>query len=563
MVKQALGENYKEGMYIVALQPMTDIHLDTSIPAGIEPISNPKYSYILLTIGLLILLVACINFITLSIGRSATRALEVGVRKVLGAERQQLIRQFWGEAILVTLISVIVGILLATLLVNPFNQVINRNLSIQFDGLFFSICAGIIILIGLIAGIYPALVLSAFRPIEVLKGKLKVSGNKSLLRRGLITGQFIASIVMIIATIVIGRQLNYFQEKDLGYQRDQVVIIPTNKPRQQGMPIAELFRTELLKQPQVSGASVSLMSFAQTPWINVGYTDDKNVYRDFQANAIDEDFITTMQIPVVQGRNFSRDNPADATSSMIVNEAMVKMFGWKEPIGQKLPGRIEQQIVGVVKDFHFESLHTKIRPLAMVIKPDTFFRRIENISFGAPLRPRITVRLRPGSISANLNMMEQVWKKVAPDQEFEYQFLDESIAMQYTEEQRTSTLVKTASFLSIFIACMGLFGLATLTVARRTREIGIRKVLGAKTSTIIALLSSEFIKLIIIAAVIAFPLGWWATNKWLQDFAYRINVDWWVFLLAACIALFIALLTVSIQAVKAARMNPVRSLRTE
>ena len=563
MVKKNLGEAYKEGGYIVNLQPIKKIHLDTSLPAGIEPISNPKYSYVLLTIGILILLVACVNFITLSVGRSATRALEVGVRKVLGAERQQLIRQFWGEAILLTIISVILGIILAVLLVNPFNHLINRQLELQFDVGFIGYCILIIALIGLIAGIYPAIILSGFRPVEILKGKLKLGNNTGLFRKGLITGQFVTSIAMIICTIVIGDQLDYLQNKDLGYQKEQVVIIPTNKPRLRGMELAERYRNELLKQPQVAGASVSLMSFSETPWVNVGYSDDKNIYRSFQFNAVDPYFLKTMGIQLKEGRDFSADNPADYTSSMIVNEALVKMFEWKNGVGQKLPGSIEQQIVGVVKDFNYQSLHTPVQPLAMIIKPDSFFRRINDINFAAPLQPRISVRLKAGNLSANLNTLRQVWKTVAPDQEFEYRFLDESIAAQYTTEQRTGTIVKLASALSIFIACMGLFGLATLTVVRRTREIGIRKVLGASVSSVVKLLSKEFLILVLLAALVAFPLGWWAMNKWLEDFAYRVNIEWWVFVAAAIGALIIALLTVSYHAIKAALANPVKSLRTE
>ena len=563
MVKRNLGEDYKEGGYTVSLQPIAKIHLDTSIPAGIEPISNPKYSYILLTIGILILLVACVNFITLSVGRSATRAMEVGVRKVLGAERQQLIRQFWGEAILLTVVSVIIGIGLTVLLVNPFNQVINRQLSLQFDLAFIGYCLLIIILIGLIAGIYPAIILSGFRPVEILKGKLKLGNKTGLLRKSLIAGQFITSIGMIICTIVISEQLSYLRNKDLGYQKEQVVVIPTNKPRAKGMEMAELYRNELLKQPQVMGVTVSLMSFSETPWINVGYNDDKNIYRSFQFNAVDPYFLKTMGIKMAQGRDFSADKPTDYTSSMIVNEAMLKLFGWKDAVGKKLPGRIEQQIIGVVKDFNYESLHTPVQPLVMVIKPDSFFRRINDISFNAPAQPRISVRLKAGNLVANLNTLKQVWKNVAPDQEFEYRFLDETVAAQYRQEQRTATIVKIASALSIFIACMGLFGLATLTVVRRTREIGIRKVLGASVSSVVGLLSKEFLVLVIIAALIAFPLGWWAMNKWLEDFAYRIHIEWWVFPVAGVAALVIALLTVSFQAIKAAIANPVKSLRTE
>ena len=563
MVKQNLGENYKEGGYIVSLQPITKIHLDVSLPAGIEATSNPKYSYILLTIGILILLVACVNFITLSVGRSATRALEVGVRKVLGAERQQLIRQFWGEAILLTIISVVAGIALSVSLVKPFNQIIDRHLELRFDLSFIGYCLVIILLIGLIAGIYPAIILSGFKPIEILKGKLKLGNKTGFFRKGLITGQFVTSIAMIICTIVIGGQLDYLRNKDLGYKKEQVVIVPTNKPRAQGLELAQLYRNELMKQPQVAAASVSLMSFSETPWIGVGYSDDKNVYRSFQFNAVDPYFLKTMGVQVKEGRDFSADNAADQTSSMIVNESLVKMFEWKNGVGQKLPGRIEQQIIGVVKDFNYQTLHTPVQPLAMVIKPDSFFRRINDINFTAPLQPRISVRLKAGNLSANINTLRQVWKTLAPDQEFEYRFLDESIAAQYKAEHRTGTIVRLASGLSIFIACMGLFGLATLTVVRRTREIGIRKVLGASVSSVVQLLSKEFLILVFIAALIAFPLGWWAMNKWLEDFAYRIKIEWWVFAAATVAALVIALLTVSFQAIRAALANPVKSLRTE
>jgi putative ABC transport system permease protein len=399
--------------------------------------------------------------------------------------------------------------------------------------------------------------------VEILKGKLKLGNKTGLLRKSLITGQFITSIAMIICTIVIGGQLDYLRNKDLGYQKEQVVIVPTNKPRLKGLELAELYRNELLKQPQVAGASVSLMSFSETPWVNVGYSDDKNVYRSFQFNAIDPYFLKTMGIQLAEGRDFSADNPADYTSSMIVNEALVKQFGWKSGVDQKLPGRIEQQIIGVVKDFNYQSLHTPVQPLAMVIKPDTFFRRINDINFSSPLQPRISVRLRPGNLVASLSTLKQVWKNVAPDQEFEYRFLDESVAAQYRQEQRTATIVRIASALSIFIASMGLFGLATLTVVRRTREIGIRKVLGASVGSVVRLLSKEFLTLVIIAALIAFPLGWWAMNKWLEDFAFRIHIGWWVFPVAGIAALLIALLTVSFQAIKAALANPVKSLRTE
>jgi putative ABC transport system permease protein len=563
MMKQQLGDQYKENEFVVHLQPLTAIHLDTVLPPGNEPTSNPKYSYILGTIGILILLVACINFITLSIGRSTTRAMEVGVRKVLGAERQQLIRQFWGEAFILTLISVLIGLALSSLLIKPFNHLISRQLSLQFDLAFLLFCLLMIMLIAMIAGVYPAIVLSGFRPVEVLKGKLNLNTSKSWLRQGLIVGQFIASITMIICTIAIGDQMKYLRNKNLGYQKDQVVVVPTNMSRKDGIPVAEIYRGELLKHPEVAEASISLFSFAETPWVELGFTDDKKIYKGFQYNAIDANFIDMMDIEMLEGRNFSEENQVDKNTSAIVNEAFVKEFGLSNPVGKKLPGKFEQYIVGVVKDFHFESLHTKIRPLLLTMKPDSVFRRTENIGISHPPQPRISIRLKAGNLAENIAVLRQTWKEIVPNQDFEYHFLDESIASQYLQEQRTNTIVKLASALSIFIACMGLFGLATLTVVRRTKEIGIRKVLGATVTNIFSLLSKDFVKLVMIASFIAIPIAWWAMNSWLEDFAYRITINWRIYLVATVLVLTIALLTVSFQAIKAALSNPVKSLKTE
>ena len=564
LMKQQLGEDYKEGGFLIHLQPITDIHLNATVPEGIEPISNPKYSYILASIGVLILLVACINFITLSIGRSTTRAMEVGIRKTMGAVRQQLIRQFWGEAFLVTFISVVIGLGLAAVLLKPFNQLVIRELTLDFDWTFIAFVILMVSVIALIAGVYPAFVLSKFNPVEVLKGKLKMRSNTGWLRQSLIVGQFVASIGMIICTLVISQQMNYLKTKDLGYNRDQVVIVESNKGRAEGLPLANLYRTELMKQPQVSGVSVGIYTMAETPWVNLGFTDDKRVYQEFQYNMIDDHFLSTMKIRLLRGRDFSANIPADSSMSAIVNEAFVKKFNLGDAIGKKLPGRFDQHIIGVVQDFNYESLHTPVEPLMMTLKADSVFRRTENINFNAPFQVRITVRLKgDGDLQANLASLKSAWTKVAPNQDFEYTFLDDKLAAQYMKEQRTSSVVKLASAFSIFIACMGLFGLATLTVVRRTKEIGIRKVLGASVPSIVNLLSKDFVKLVIIASVIAFPLGWWAMNNWLKDFAYRVDIGWWIYILAGLAALIIALLTVSFQAVRAAISNPVKSLRTE
>ncbi|HEX5654649.1 MAG TPA: ABC transporter permease, partial [Chitinophagaceae bacterium] len=564
MVKQIAGEDYVEGQYNVYLQPLTAIHLDKQLPAANLPVSDPAYSYILGIIGILILLIACVNFVTLSIGRSSTRAREVGVRKVMGAERPALLRQFWGEALVMVILSISLAIFLSFLFLKPFNAIVNKELVLAFDGFTILFLLAVVIIVALLAGIYPAIILSGFAPAKVLKGQLETGQGMGFFRKSLIAGQFVASILMIIGTLVIGQQLNFLRNKNLGYDKEYVVVVSTNKSRGEGIPLAERFKTELAKFPQVSSSTISLFSFAQAGgWINLGYEDDKKLYRNFRMNAVDEDFVHTMDLQLIKGRNFSKDNPADISSAMVVNEALVKEYGWTDPIGKKLPGRYEQQVIGVVKDFHFESLHNPIQPLAMVMRPDSMFRRSNDINFSATTQPRISVKLKKGNLQEELALLKSAWQTVAANQEFEYQFLDESLHTLYQKEIHFGKVVGYASVLSIFIACMGLFGLATLVVTRRTKEIGIRKVLGADVKSLVGLLSKDFVLLVLLAALIAFPLAWWALNKWLEDFAYRISIEWWVFIAGAAAALLIALATVSVQAIRAATSNPVKSLRTE
>jgi putative ABC transport system permease protein len=555
-------KNYKPGEYLIRLQPITDIHLNSSLPAGNQNISDPKYSYILGTIGILILLIACINFVTLSIGRSTTRALEVGVRKVLGADRQQLVRQFWGEALLLTLIALVIGIVMAVICLKPFNQLANRELGLTVDAFTVLFCFVLILIIGFIAGIYPAIVLSGFKPIQVLKGRLKTGNSMGFFRKGLIVGQFVASIIMIIGTITISRQLHYLRSKDLGYNKEHIIVVSTNKKRVEGFKLAALFKTAVEKNPMVKDVTTSLYSMADYGWMNLGYIDDKGVFRQFKFNAIDVAFFKTMNLQLVAGRSFSKDNPSDS-NTILVNEALVKEYGWKDAVGQRLPGKYEHTVIGVVKDFHIDDLHTPVKPAVMAIKPDSIFSRSTDVSYASSPRPRISVRFAGGNIKDEIEFLRTSWKSVAGDQDFEYRFLDDALAGAYEQEQRLGNIVRYASFLSIFIACMGLFGLATLVVVRRTKEIGIRKVLGANTGRLVTMLSKDFIVLVIVASLVAFPIAWWSLNKWLQDFAYRIDIPWWIFGAAAILALVVALLTVSLQAIKAALMNPVKSLRTE
>ncbi|MBC7919709.1 MAG: ABC transporter permease [Ferruginibacter sp.] len=564
MVKAALGEKYRPGEYVVNLQPLTAIHLDNSVPPGIEPTSDPAYSYVLGTIALFVLVIAGINFTTLSIGRSAGRAREVGVRKVMGAGRNQLIRQFWGEALLMTGLAVVLGAVLARILLPAFNQLAGVPLSFAPDLTTALFLLALVAGVGLAAGSYPALVLSGFRPVEVLKGKLNVKGDRSWFQRSLVVVQFSLSICLIVGTLVMNRQLDYLQSKPLGYQTNRTVVVPVGRGGDEGRRMVELYRHALGSHREVESTTASAFPFGAGPWGEMGYTDQGQKYRTFQFNVVDPHFLPTYGIKLVAGRNFEPDNPVDQHQSILVNQAFVKEYGWQDPLNAQLPGRFHpHRIIGVTEDFHYESLHSAVRPLMLVVRPDSMYEHIENINVQSSPRPDVSVRLAAGNLSEQVKLLAQAWKSVVPNEPFSYAFVDQNLANQYQLERRMGRMVGIASLFSVGIACLGLFGLATLAVTRRTKEIGVRKVLGASPGDLVSLLAKDFVVLVLIANAIAWPPAWWALNRWLQDFAFRVGVGWEVFALAGISALLVALATVSFQAVKAALANPVKSLRTE
>ncbi len=562
IIKQYLGDNYEEDTFFLHLQPITEIHLDPSLPSGLEPVSNPRYAYVMGTIGFLILLLACINFVTLAVGRSFSRATEVGVRKALGAFRKQIVYQFWGEALLTTLMSVLFGILLAVLFQDTFNSLTGKQLYINFDGGFWVITVGLIAFIALIAGIYPSIVLSKYNPIQVLRSTSVKGASMGLFGRSLIVTQFVASIIMLIGTLVIGRQIDFLVNKDLGYQTDAIVVVPTNMSGDEANTFSELYVAEVKKQPEVAAASWSTLSFAENGWINAGFTDGKNSYREFAVNIVDPGFLETHDIQIIEGRDFLLGSASDAQNGVLVNETFVKRFGLQNPIGKPYD-KFDIKIIGVMKDFNFESLNKGVEPLLLTINPDPIFEHSENLELQHTTQPRISVRLKAQNTTAGIAMLKNLWEKTNPAQEFEYSFLDEALSAQYQNELRSKSIVNIASILSLFIACMGLFGLATLTVARRTSEIGIRKVMGADVLDIVGMISKDFVKLVLIAILFAFPIAWWAMHEWLQGFAYHVGVSWWIFVLAGSIVVVITLITVSFQSIRASMANPVKSLRTE
>ncbi len=559
-LRELFGASYEDiqksgNKYEFHTQALTDIHLNSHLDYELEPNSDVKYIYIFSIIALFILLIACINFMNLSTARSTLRSKEVGIRKVLGSNKSQLIKQFLTESVLMTFIAVIVAIALVEIFLSSFNSLAGKELHTSYFNNYLAIPAIIIvvIIVGLIAGSYPAFFLSSFKPVTVLKGKL--NGNSgSWLRNGLVVFQFAISIILFIGTFIVFGQLKYVQEKNLGFDREHVLVIQRAWALENQ---AQTFKDELKNDTHVVSASntdnIPGRSFGQIVFKPEGAPGAQQYIMAIMST--DYDFAKTMKLQLAEGRFFSREYPTDSLA-LVLNESAVKLMDIKDPVGKRLiiPGRTPEQnvsysIVGVLKDFHFESLHQKIRPLAILLnRGQTAY---------------LPVRISPADVSGSVAYIEKEWKKFVPNKPFEYFFLDDDFNKLYESELKTGQIFTVFSILAIFIACLGLFGLAAFTAERRTKEIGIRKVLGASIPGIVILLSKEFTKWVLIANIIAWPLAFYFMNSWLQNFAYRIDPGLGTFLLAAIIALFIALLTVSFQAVKVAVSNPVDALRSE
>ena len=544
--------------YRLVLQPLAKVHLDTKPRWSPEERSDPTYSYILAGIGLFVLLIACINFTTLAIGRSAGRAREVGVRKVLGAFRIQLMRQFWGEAVLLCFIALLLGIVLAEIALPGFNTLTHKHLhfSLATDGWLVIALAGLLVFVGLVAGSYPAAFLSRFEPVEVLKGKFRI-GTRTSLTKALIVLQFSLSTILVVGSIVMADQLRYILSKDLGYNAEQVVVLQlySGPPPSASDVLVDRLRVKLSSNTDI--VSVSGTNGAFTHGYDVNGFRHNGVDRDAYMYRVDEHFLETLRIPLKEGRNFNPRAEGEKKGAVIVNDALVKEFGWKEPaVGTRLEGWDEKEVpggpivIGVTKDFNFSSLKEKVRPAVLFLDPDW------------PMDQAL-VRISPSNMTAALDQIRAAWTEIAPDRPFGATFLDEDVQKQYEREQRWMTILRASSSIAIALACLGLFGLATLTVANRTKEIGIRKVLGASVPAIATLLSKEFALLVLVSNVVAWPIAYYAAKEWLSSFAYRIDLGPFVFLLAGGVALAIALATVSLQAMKAALANPVEALRYE
>lgn len=554
----SLDDLKKSGSYIkYSLMPLTDIHLRSDRTAEIGNNSNIQYVYIFSVVAIFLLVIACVNFMNLATARSSNRAKEVGVRKALGSERSSLISQFLTEAVMLSFLSLILAMILAYVTLPLFNNLANTKITFPFgSGIFWLIASVTGIIVGVLAGSYPAFFLSAFQPLKVLKSSVELEGKGGYLRNSLVVFQFMISVMLIIGTGVIYKQLNYIQTKKLGFSKEQVLVVKNAYALDRQ---SRAFKQEILQLPNVESSTVS--SYLPTPSSRSDNSffpegqlqQDKGI--NMQKWNVDFDFIKTLNLQMKDGRAFQESFPSDS-SGIIINETAAKILGFADPIGKKIfemdDPKMQQRktytILGVVRNFHFESLRKNIGALSLVLRP----------SYGL-----VAIRLKGNDFSKTVSQVEALWKRMAPGQPFNYQFMDEDFDNQYRSEQRVGQIFITFAVISIIIGCLGLFGLSAYTAERRTKEIGVRKVLGASVANIVGLLSKDFIKLVLISILIGSPIAWYAMNRWLQDFAYHIDIAWWMFAVAGLLAVIIALLTVSFQSIKAALMNPVKSLRSE
>ncbi len=573
LMKQVLGEDYVEGQYTIGLQPLRDIHLNNDMPAGIAPVSDPRYTYILATIALLILFLGCVNFVALSISRSINRSKEVGVRKAVGAQRNQLVMQFLCEAVIMALLAAGVGLLIAMSNLTWFNELSGKQLVFEFGATVWWTLFVLILVIGMISGSYPALLLASFKPTAILKGKLGNTSYKQGFRRVLVGVQFILTISLVSTTLLIRDQLHFLQHKNLGFDKDQLAVVQLNVPQGDklferitgGFEKSGVLVNALEGKPGIASVGVGNHTFGSGGWTKLGFSSPGGKYRDFNMLVVDEDFIKTTRLNIVQGRGFSREYTSDARRAVVVNEAFIKEFNLPAAVGQKLPGDDfeDHEIIGVVQDFNYSSLHGIIEPLVMVINPMLVLSGVENIGIGTNPLPKLFVRLRAGEISQGLATLENTWHSIMQGEEFEYEFVDQVLATQYQQEQNLSEIVTIASALAMMIGCMGLFALASLGIEKRTREVSIRKVLGASQRALMLLLSKEYISLVLVALAVSIPITIYTVSTWLETFAYRIEVGLETFLYTGLITLIIALLTISYHVIRTTRKQPADILKYE
>ena len=543
--------------YTIAVEPLKDVYLRTEAQRQPGDTGSLANIYVFSIIGLFILAIAMINFMNLSTARSMERAKEVGIRKSIGADRQSLIYQFLGESLIIVVLAALVGVILTSIAMPLMNDMTGKVFEIDQIVNWQTVPAflGIMLVIGLLAGSYPALVLSGFKPVMILKGINKSDARGVNLRKGLVVFQFSLSIALIAGTIIVYSQMSHLLDKDMGFDKEHMLVVDYNYDEQVNF-VSSSLESELENNPNIESVAFSRSvpgSHFPNAYTTLETLDGEMVGQAQPIFQVGLDFIDHYGLELIAGRSYSRDFPSDSTSSLVINEAAARQYGYSNPadiVGKKFDqwGRAGE-VIGVVKDFNYISLHRTIEPLTL--------------PFEAYESRYMSLKVKGENLPATLSQIERVWKELAPHRPFIYSFLDADFNKQYESDFRFRQIFTTFSILAILIACLGLLGLATYTAEQRTKEIGIRKVLGANIGSIVGLLSKDFIKLILIAILVATPVAWFAMNKWLEGFAYQVPVHWWVFLISGLLAVIVALVTISFQAIKAAMLNPVKSLKSE
>lgn len=547
------GEEMREGNNYTRFpfQALTDIHLNSKLEYELSPNGNMGYVYIFSVVALFILVLACINFINLSTARSLTRSREVGVRKVLGSNRRQLFWQFFGESFLYVLLAIGLSLVIARGALPWFNRLAGKELSLSFlqSPFLWLLLAGLAVLATLLSGALPALFMASFRPVKALKGELVESAGQGWLRKGLVASQFCISIVLIIGALSVDSQLRFMQNRRLGFDKEQVLVI--NRAQALGERY-EVFFEQLNDMQAVKAASAALFLPGKEFDSTVFEPEQPSNYKvtSLSYTFIDPHFVDALKLNMAAGRDFQPELATDS-AAVLINQAAARKLGWEEPLGKTLAmgGGEPSRVIGVVEDFHFRSLHHEIEPIVMLMASWNL--------------PHIAVRLNAGDMGGHIQALRAAWEEFVPDTPFDYTFLSEDYARLYDSEQRMARVFTVFSVLAIFIACLGLFGLAAFMAVRRTKEIGIRRILGATVAGIVGLLSRDFLKLVFFALLIAAPIAWYGMNKWLQGFAYRVELQWWIFVVAGLIAAVLAFLTVAYQSIKVATGDPAEALRTE
>lgn len=574
-VKRNFQDPKEAANYGFGLQELSDMHLNIEVPSGIATVVNPRILWILSGVAVLIILIACINFTTMAIGNSASRSKEVGVRKTMGAGFGQLFGQFMAESVILTAVSMGLGVMLAYLFLPVFNSLMQTRMEINFEANQLIILLGLGLFIAWVAGCYPSIFLASFRPVQVLKSNLSLRFGKQNLRMSMLALQFFISTLLVTCTLVMVKQMKTVENFDLGAAKSDIIQVQVPPPAAQGLveqiqksfDYAQPFKNELRKLPEVLHTSMATAMYGDNSWFSVGFRNpDQEEGIDFHLNIVDEDFVEFFNLDLIEGRNFTTNNPSDLSNAFVMNESMKKLLGWDEAFGKSLESERpfgENRAIGVVKDFHYESLFQQVEPAILIMKPDHFFKGFRNLTMEDQMIAKIYIKVKSEDKQALIQRLEGIWKDLYGSDPFDYSFIEDEIAREYEQANSLSSLVTIAALVALVIAGMGLFAMASLAITSRLKEIGIRRVMGATTQEISLLFNRQFLKVTLVGVLTSIPVSYYLMQIWLEDFAVKVPLGPGVFLLALLVGVIFSILIVSLETIKATWINPTKLLRSE